>query len=496
MGSMIQGLPNPHNITTWQVQEDITSLDPGDTGTGVGQITFTTTDWPLSRMLSGTDVVLKDTVHGTTVATVRDVNGDGVTVAVTADSELANLNAYRTAAPFSGQLSNLFQYYLDLSNVYAPLNYQAANYRVDVPGFVGNVWDQVKQLCSAHAVEIAQVGDEIVVRSVRRREITVPNETEYGFNLNRQEAALAVDVAYYNHRAITKGEVFPVVGEEPPIHSVAAGETIEYELTVDASLRTVHQPVCVQAAGPGNRSGSNGVYTVVGNDNLPIMPQQWNNSGGRVEAIITDEPGQIILRITGAQIAHLSPFRIAESAGGEDYNSLHITGDGVAWRRQGVRLYTGADPLKVSTEVGSTIDNPYISSRAQAFRTGVHAAIAYSGSQTVINGGTSTVKGVDQSFGNVIGSRIKKDLAYYRVSSTTTSPEGIGFSGEIDTTVRDFNTEWRGLTTAQFNTLWHEMTAGQFSAFPLRVPERASGTLEENVFGGGVYGRGTYGDGG
>ena len=40
MGVNIQGLPDPYNITTWSVDEDITPIDPGSTDGGVGQITF------------------------------------------------------------------------------------------------------------------------------------------------------------------------------------------------------------------------------------------------------------------------------------------------------------------------------------------------------------------------------------------------------------------------------------------------------------------------
>lgn len=497
MGVNIQGLPDPYNITTWSVDEDITPLDPGDSGGGVGQITFSAPDWPLSRHLRNTDVTLEDSDYGTTIGVVRSVsNDDNVMMSATADSELGKLVAQRTAEPYQGSLQGLFQYLLDLAGVYTQLDYQAINPDVVVPGFVGNVWDHIKMLCAAYQVEMALVADRVVVRNLRSTELPPHEMTGMSYSVNSQDSVLAVDVAYYNNRWINKGEVYPVKGEEPSIYSVEAGEIVEYDISINASLNRVYQPECTENVGPEDRSGTNGVYTVVGNDNLPIKPKQWLDAGGRVDVSLGREPGQLLLRITGAQIEHLSPFRIAESAGGTDYNSLHITGDGVAWDQESVRIFTGANPLNVSSELGPTVENPYISTRGQALQTGIHSAIAASGSQATISASAADMPGMEQTFGNIIGARVKRDNAYYRVTSVSTGPEGFSYDAVLDTQVRDFNKAWEGKTTAEFNALWEDMTAGMFSATPLRVPQEPIDTIPEDSYGGGRYGYGTYGDGG
>jgi len=492
VGVEIYGIPEPRNVIAWGVEEDITPIDPGSMNGGAGSISLTTVDWPTSRLIEGTDIVLKDSDYGTTIGTAQDVDGDGATVSIIANSELANFNAQRTTGPYSGSLSGLFQKLMDLSNVYSLLDFQAQDRTVHVPGFVGNVWDEVKSLCAAYRVELALVADRIVVRPIRSRTITLPNETAYSFRTNRQTASLAVDVAFYNYRPINRGEVFPVPGEDPPIHSVEAGEISEYELSVNASLSDVRQPVAMMSVGPGDRSGTNGAYSVVGNDNLPITPAQWRAAGGNVEVLLTDEPGRLLLRITGAQIDHLSPFRIAESAGGTDFNSLHITGTGVAWEQEGVRLFTGANPLKVTSELAPPVDNPYITSREQAMVTGAHAAAAHSGGQASVQAATNKIRGLDQTFGNVVGSRIERDGAMYRIESMSAGPEGLSVDGSMDTTVADFNN--LGLTTEEFNTLWQDADAKSFSLMPLRRPE--TDIVEEDTYGSGIYGRGEYGDGG
>src|SRR5690625_7811567 len=81
---------------------------------GAGSISLTTVDWPTSRLIEGTDIVLKDSDYGTTIGTAQVVDGDGANVSIIANSELANFNAQRTTGPYSGSLSGLFQNMLTL----------------------------------------------------------------------------------------------------------------------------------------------------------------------------------------------------------------------------------------------------------------------------------------------------------------------------------------------------------------------------------------------
>jgi hypothetical protein len=76
----------------------------------------------------------------------------------------------------------------------------------------------------------------------------------------------------------------------------------------------------------------------------------------------------------------LSPFRIAMSSGsGGDYNSLHITGTGVTWDKKMITLRTGVTNMTSSTDVGVTVDNPFISTLGQAYSLGAKTAQAYAG---------------------------------------------------------------------------------------------------------------------
>ena len=469
MAIRIEGIPDPSNLTTYNVAEDATGLDPASPSGGYGQIQFTAIDWPNSKMLSRSDITLVDDVHGYIAGNVRDVTPDGVTVSAVGDSELGKFNARRVAEPFSGLFSEYVQYLMDLSGLFSPLDFQADDYVIHVPGFVDTVWDRVKSLLSAHQMEMALVGDEVVVRRPLLVKSSLENSVSLSTNVNRQASSLAVDVQYHNYRPITKGEVYPVKGEEPSIQTAEAGETIEFDLSIDASLKKVYQPVASRNVGPGDRSGSAGVYTIVGQDNLPIMPAQWRAAGGRLDVFLTDEPGTLRCVLVGAQIPHLAPFRVAESAGGTDYNSLHITGDGVAWETQAVRLYTGADPMTAAEEVGAEVDNPYISTPSQAMVTGAVTAAAQSGSDVAIEGTLAKADDHPQAFGNLIGSRVYHDGAYYRIESTSYGPAGVSYSGSMATTIADFNEAWAGKTQDEFNAAWDEYDLGHFSLMPLRT---------------------------
>src|SRR5690606_19756803 len=237
----IEGIPDPSNLTTYSVTEDATGLDPSTPSGGFGQIQVTAVDWPNSKMLSRNDITVVDSVHGRITGTVQNVTPDGVTVSVVGDRVIGKFNARRVAQPFSGKMSEYVQYLMDLSGLYATLDYQAPDYTIHVPGFMDNVWERIKLLMSAHQLELTLVGDEVVVREPLLVESSLANAVALSTSVNRQTSSLAVDVRYYNYRPITKGEVYPVKGEEPAIQTVEAGETIEFELNINASLTKVYQ---------------------------------------------------------------------------------------------------------------------------------------------------------------------------------------------------------------------------------------------------------------
>jgi hypothetical protein len=74
----------------------------------------------------------------------------------------------------------------------------------------------------------------------------------------------------------------------------------------------------------------------------------------------------------------------------------------------------------------------------------------------------------NQAFGNVAGARVRREDAFYRVTSATITPDGISYNATRDTTFGDFNAEWAGATFANFNTEWSGAKFGDMDIAPLR----------------------------
>src|SRR5690625_5145196 len=487
----LTGLPNPSNITTVTYVEDITPIDPHSSAGGYGSISATVELWDESRFAVGTETVLVDDRRGRVPGTIRGVEADTSLAHLTIDSELGKFNVMRRADSFVGNLSELIQYYMNLSGIYAPLQFDATDRQVAAPGFVGNVWDRIKQLLSAEQVEMTLLQDSVVVRNIRGYETHTDNLVDISEMVNTQNAALAVEVIYYSNRSITNGEVYPVPSEEPSILTVEAGEISTWEIGLDASLTSVNQPEHVYMTGPGNKSGTNGVYTVVGNDNLPIQPAQWAAAGGRLWVEIGADTSMLRIHVEGANISHLAPFRIAMSAGGHDYNSLHVTGTGVAWNARNFLLYTGANPMTVSEQIGATVDNPYLTTASQAFSGGQHTAAAFSGLEQTISGTLVGEQLETQVFGRLIGLRMRIGEAYFRVTSVNTGDVTTSFEAISDTTIADFNSVWSDQSTEAFNEQFENMSMKDFSLAPLWRDKDVS---EGHGYGSGPYGSNPYGD--
>lgn len=513
------------NVTSFSVQEDATPLDPGSSAGGVGTITVGVLeegpDYPL--MVGG--VVLADGARGKTSGVVRSTSGNDGSVTVVADSVLSLFNTDRTIPPYVGTLSGAINAYCDLVGISnsVVVDPSIASRPVVYPGGYGNVWVRVKQMLSAEQVEMALVFNNIHVRPLRLLEADMSRATTSGWSVSGETAARSVEVNWYDTRTGSQLEVYPVPGEEPQIIVVDAAETQVIEQTLSASLWTVNQPVMSAFVNNQSYEGTSGVYSVVGSDDLPIQPAQWTAAGGHLGVELTEDNRTIKITVRGADIPHLSPFRIAMSSGASNYyNSLHITGQGVAWETHTVTIPTGAPSSTTSTETGVTVENPYICSLAQAYNAGVHTARAYSGLQYTVSGSAfalnrssgnerdlirATVEDFDdaygvgftiadfddewsgqtfadfdaywveqfeflwenQLFGNAPGARILDTYANFRITNTTTTESSVQYTAELDTTVADFDAAWAGGgTVADFDAVFPYYTCQEFSIVPLR----------------------------
>lgn len=289
----------------------------------------------------------------------------------------------------------------------------------DFAGGKGNLWSVLKSWLSANDLQITWVYDTVVVfknhtvltrlqgytsdykityeqsEPVSSIECTYHESTLYSlFSGGNSEAAYWIDGKpvfnpYLKNMPAPTIVLYPNYDPNKPylealkdleVLSVDAGETKEFVLEVPVHVKSItSQPVCVMpydypsgarsvyfgksGVVPGPKEFGKSYYVVVGKDNKPITPAQWNAEGGSVFVEVGDEPNQIKVTVTGMLNKRLAPYRLAESDGQNDYSFLRICGEGYPYVEKTVTFYTGyprkTDPLKISSPYIDTVDKAY-----------------------------------------------------------------------------------------------------------------------------------------
>lgn len=510
------------NIENFSVQEDATPIDPSSSFGGAGQITFDTLEGKNSRRLIG-NLTLVDGSRGKTSGSVKSISGNNGSLSVVADSILGLFNVDRTVPPYRGTLSGAINYYCDFVGIPngVTIDSEIASRAVVYPGWKGNVWVGIKQILAKEQVEMALVFDRIYVRPLRKLVAHLDRSTDESFNIEGSNAARSIDVYYYNNVYGTHKEIYPLTLDDATIFQVDAEETITFQEKLNASLFSVNQPVVQDWVDNRSYAGTNGVYSVVGNDGLPITAQQWAEQGGKVTVSLTDDPSVIEVTVQGPTMRDYAPYRLAMSSGsGNYYNSLHITGEAVVSTEDFINIKTGVTNIASSDEVDVAVKNPFINTREEAYSLGMIAAGAYSGLEYTISGtaldlnrgdgskeliqatildfNIAVVDGTlisafnsdwsgqtiaefneywqeqvdvlfdNQLFGNAIGARVLGENANFRIITAVTKPDTIDYTASLDTLVVDFNTVWGSSTIASFNEAFYGYTCKDFSIEPLR----------------------------
>lgn len=539
----------------YTVDEAATPLAAGDSSGQVGTFTLTipvpdpslnttrVTPWSLFRKLGetvfiDTEVQIDDPRKGFTLGRVNSstVSRDGGTVTLSGISRMGLLNVYGVQAnPFVGTLRDAFTYYLSLANVTTGLfvDDDIANTPVVFPGWNGELWYYLKQMAASIDCDISLVSGVILLRAIRKRVATTGRDLSRSLATGGGTLAQAVEVYQYNNRPITNELVYPPGGwdSEVEVLNVNAGEEQEYTLDLSASVTSVQSPVMQTFVAQDYSAAS--VYTIVANDGLPVSPALWENNGGSLTVTIAPDTTHLIIRLKGATRiptssgAAATNFSVAlgSDTTGNRYSTLRLVGTGVAFDKVKHRIRTGIAASKTATDVGVTIDNPFISTADQLYRTGTRAAreftgtsMSLSGSVTAVNkrgdsgqatyptyaqvqtalatviGGTPTYAQVqsyytslglttydsvreywfnffrnddlDQVFGNVQGARIydRQSRKWYRIRQGSLKPGEISFgAADDDLTYSDVQGVYPGRTYAQVQAILNGLTYQQVS---------------------------------
>lgn len=528
------------NGSTYSVQENATTIDASNYNGGFGQISYTAMCTKDSKFALNRHLTLSDSVQGKVSGVIRSVDiQDNTSVSFLADSVISLLNSYHTSPLISGTMESVFQALIDIVDLPVPLEVVGQDPKapgmplnersLTVLGFEGNLWDKIKEILVAQQVEMALVFNRLVVRPLRYNTATIDRSTNLVESTNTQETAKQVEIYYYQHnyRPDYDQEVYPVrsVEGDPTIYQVDAMEKRTFSVQIDGTMTMVNQPTHVLTAENKDYSGTVGVYSVVGNDDLPITPAQWKGQGGRLQVSLNTAGDEITVEIIGMNNTKLQPYRIAVSSGaGTYYNSLHITGRGITTTKKLLTLDTGATAQATGSTVGTTVDNPAISTLAQAYTAGLVVSGTYAGPNYTLSGtamglnrsdlvqdqvfatfsdvnkkflddGTPNPTFVDfnatytpmsmadwntfwdnrvvslfsnQAFGQAVGAVIVGSDRKYRIDSTTIGDTGVQFSASDYTLMEDFNDVWAGATMADFDTGTVATTFIEHSMVPLR----------------------------
>lgn len=518
-------------IESYSVSEESGPIEASDSSGGVGQVKFGAVEDPRrlgSTLLLNDQVTLTDGDRGLTVGVISDVTGSNGFIDVTGTSLLGRLVIYKKVGPVHDTFPNVVRYYLSLGGITDNVAVDASfnGITVNARAWEGDLWTKIKELCVTYGAELTLLRGAPAVRPVRQRRALEINNASESWTISNRDVAKYVEVNYYNSQYKVNSIVYPKNGwsEDLPIYTVNAGELLQVNIPIDVSVETITQPDHYDTV-PRGYMGPSSAYSTVGAEGEVLPPGFWKSSGGSITATIGADGKSIDVAILapdiGTTAALYSPFRIAsrDAVTGEFYNTLRIIGTGVHFDKQSVIVPTGADETLTSEDIGTTVDNYFISTESQARSLALDVSAkwarptrtlkvtkasinkpgetqtsydyatfaqfdAYAGSATFANFDSTWAgqtfgdfdnywyQGVQNSFdyqvfGNAAGARVAWRRAMFRIRSVDIGPAEVSYTAEEDTTVGDFDASAAGMTIGNFDTSFAGLTFGDFALVPL-----------------------------
>lgn len=271
-----------NSLISFSYSEDATPIDPLSTDGGSSQVTFsaiedsTSTDSTLktnSRLIINNAVTISDDNFGDLDLQVKkvDINAGGV-LSITGDSILVKLNVDKTAPAFTGTLTAAILSYCGLCSV-TPIIDSALNaIHVDFMEWKGNVWENLKLLTSSVSasttnrvpVEIYFTGSTIGFRPMLGTSFYIQESiADINQSIDSFDSAKNIDIYNYNTSYVENAIIYDIANYDENIEadkaflstisdsmSVEAGEKTTKVFTVDTSLMSIVQPVCVATINP------------------------------------------------------------------------------------------------------------------------------------------------------------------------------------------------------------------------------------------------------
>ncbi|QIG58598.1 minor tail protein [Microbacterium phage Hubbs] len=516
---------------SYTVQESSTPLAGGDSSGAIGTIEAEVSKLPFSPIgLNAQEPLsLVDTALGSTLGTIREVGhsrSSATGYSIMASNRLGEFNIEAQVLPFSGRLEDAFRYYCSIANIDTGIlvDPALANRQVNFLGWQGNLWNHMKMMATAISADLNLISNNVVLRPVRLFDAIRNRDIESSATIDSTDLARKQEVIWYPSRYVNRGLVYPDGGWRSDISplSVSAGETVEVTLDtskdVFASIFSIEQPVAQTFVSMGHNTSS--VYSVVGDDGLPIPPAQWRDYGGSLSVRISEDTQALVVTLKGANGLFQSngqpmkTFRIGIASGtssSDTYSTLRIVGRYISTRPESIILPTGVPDFRTGQEFAPTIDNPFLNSLESAYSAGVRGARRYAGRRMTITASVSALNRRGQTgtanyppysyaqslwagrtyasvkaslvpktygdvtadfyasvqddfdnqvFGNAPGARYwdQETGRYYRVRQATTSWGQMQIEGDDDLTNGDMQKLFQGMTYAQVGARYSGQT--------------------------------------
>jgi len=385
------------------------------------------------------------------------------TSASTEEKALEKVSEYfdGDTSPETGSLlKNTLAYYFSLgtSTVNVSVHPDIADRKVIYPGWSGELWYHLKLLCAAEDIQLQLTGQGVVyVEPIRETEVSPYFRSSSETSVDSSSLAQKVSVREYNCEAWDRALFYPRGGwsEDTEILSVNAGEYTEQTIELAGSMESFLTPIMQTFVSKDHITSS--VYTVVAEDGFPIQPQQWEDAGGNISFELGEDYQTMTVKMQGARGIRLSDGELAtsfslalsaDSGGSSRYSTLRIVGNGIFHDNEKTLIVNTGIPESVTgTDVGATIDNPFLFDRERVATAASRAARQFSGAVLSARGDATNL---GSGFGaEDVGGLIKIKGRPYRVREVSYSPGGLNFTADDDLTHQDMQSALQGKTYAQ-----------------------------------------------
>lgn len=262
-----------------------------------------------------------------------------------------------------------------------------------VPGFTGNVWEKMKELCALTDLDITFTNDQIII-SARKLHRVDPYSDDYkplaplvkaGMqeSSTQREKSRRVEVTYREQPVQNVSAYFSTeLWRATSVYSVEKGETKVETIQTNATFLTLQNPKPVSGV-PVPYTLPYGTYVVTGHDGYIVDPDWWTDNGGYIKAQPTNKAGEVQLTIQAPGLDTVrAPYRISE--GVADRPALYLFGHGLKLEEpKSLKVYTGNPDA--SEDVGTKLDSIFVTNKLLAFNAGHKLAVTYGSGDSALS---------------------------------------------------------------------------------------------------------------